>query len=201
MRIGIDFDNTIACYDGVFHAAARERGLIPDDLGTDKTTVRNYLRKIGKEDDWTELQGYVYGARMDLVAVYEGFRSFVRLAREQNHELIIISHKTKTPFMGPSYDLHAAARAFLEKTEIVSHDGVSEVIFELTLDEKTGRIASEGCDCFVDDLPELLGHENFPETARAILFDPDQHHSQGLSNGRTAEKYGSWDDIASALLD
>ena len=29
MRIGIDFDNTIACYDGVFHAAALERGLIP----------------------------------------------------------------------------------------------------------------------------------------------------------------------------
>src|SRR3981189_2049974 len=39
MRIGIDFDNTIACYDGVFHAAALERGLIPSDLGRRKKTV------------------------------------------------------------------------------------------------------------------------------------------------------------------
>ena len=29
MRIGIDFDNTIACYDGVFHAAALETGSDP----------------------------------------------------------------------------------------------------------------------------------------------------------------------------
>src|SRR6185437_11131914 len=40
MRIGIDFDNTIACYDGVFHAAALERGLIPKDLARDKNSVR-----------------------------------------------------------------------------------------------------------------------------------------------------------------
>ena len=63
MRIGIDFDNTIACYDGVFHAAAVARGLIPAEIPTDKTSVRNHLRAIGREPDWTELQGYVYGAR------------------------------------------------------------------------------------------------------------------------------------------
>ncbi len=43
MRIGIDFDNTIACYDGVFHKAAIERGLIPDDLDSSKNAVRDYL--------------------------------------------------------------------------------------------------------------------------------------------------------------
>ena len=37
MRIGIDFDNTIACYDGVFHQAALERGLIPPILPTTRT--------------------------------------------------------------------------------------------------------------------------------------------------------------------
>ena len=68
MRIGIDFDNTIACYDGVFHAAALERGLIPAQLGRDKNSVRDYLNGAGRADDFTELQGYVYGARMDLAA-------------------------------------------------------------------------------------------------------------------------------------
>jgi len=61
MRIGIDFDNTIACYDGVFHAAALERGLIPADIGRDKNSVRDHLNGAGRNDDFTELQGYVYG--------------------------------------------------------------------------------------------------------------------------------------------
>ena len=73
MRIGIDFDNTTACYDGVFHAAALERGLIPANLGSDKNAVRDYLNGHGRADDFTELQGYVYGARMDLASPYPGF--------------------------------------------------------------------------------------------------------------------------------
>ena len=100
MRIGIDFDNTIACYDGVFHAAALERGLIPADLGRDKNSVRDHLNGSGRKDDFTELQGYVYGARMDLVSPYPGFAEFVAAARKANHELFIVSHKTKYPMLG-----------------------------------------------------------------------------------------------------
>ena len=61
MRIGVDFDNTIANYDGVFHKAALERGLIPASLGSGKTDVRDYLNGSGRKDEFTELQGYVYG--------------------------------------------------------------------------------------------------------------------------------------------
>ena len=81
MRIGIDFDNTIACYDGVFHTAALERGLIPANLGRDKNSVRDHLNGAGRNDDFTELQGYIYGARMDLVAPYPGFAEFIAAAR------------------------------------------------------------------------------------------------------------------------
>ncbi len=200
MRIGIDFDNTIACYDGVFHRAAVERGLIAEDLGTDKNTVRNYLREIGKEDDWTELQGYVYGARMDLVAVFDGFLAFVEEARRSGHDLVIVSHKTRTPFMGPAYDLHDAARSFLEAKQIVTAARVPSVFFELTLDEKVERITSEKCDVFVDDLPELLGHEQFPKDVRGILFDPDNHFPGGLVDGATYEAHPDWRSISKALL-
>jgi len=94
MRIGIDFDNTIACYDGVFHVAALERGLIPVELGRDKNSVRDRLNDSGRKDDFTELQGYVYGARMDLVVPYPGFAEFVARARNAGHLLFIVSHKT-----------------------------------------------------------------------------------------------------------
>lgn len=200
MRIGIDFDNTIACYDGVFHRVAVERELIPQTLGTDKNTVRNYLREIGKEDDWTELQGYVYGARMDLVNVYDGFMTFVEVARAKGHDLVIVSHKTKTPFMGPKYDLHEAAREFLVAKKISATDAVPAIFFELTLEEKAARIEGEGCDFFVDDLPELLFHSAFPEKTARILFDPDNHHEEDeLPSGKVA-RHSSWKSISDALL-
>lgn len=195
MLIGIDFDNTIACYDGVFHAAAVERGLIPPDIATDKTSVRNHLRSIGREPDWTELQGYVYGARMDLVSPYPGVADFVEAARAAGHAVVIVSHKTKQPFLGPPYDLHAAARGFLAARgfEVEAH-------FELTLPEKIARIAALSCDVFIDDLPELLAEPSFPEATRKILFDPDGHAPDGTWKDHRFERHGDWRGIARALL-
>ena len=54
MRIGVDFDNTIVCYDRLFHRLARERGLIPETVPQTKGAVRDYLRSIDREDDWTK---------------------------------------------------------------------------------------------------------------------------------------------------
>ena len=119
MRIGIDFDNTIACYDGVFHAAALERGLIPPELGRDKNSVRDHLNGTGRKDEFTELQGHVYGARMDLVSLYPGFAEFVVAAHRTGHDLFVVSHKTMHPILGPKHDLHAAARGFLAARDLV----------------------------------------------------------------------------------
>ena len=54
MRIGIDFDNTIVSYDALFHKVAREAGLVPESVAATKVAVRDYLREIGREDDWTK---------------------------------------------------------------------------------------------------------------------------------------------------
>jgi hypothetical protein len=177
MRIGIDFDNTIACYDGVFHAAALERGLIPSDLACDKNSVRDHLNGSGRKDDFTELQGHVYGARMDMVSPYPGFAEFVALAQNAGHTLFIVSHKTRHPLRGPQHDMHAAARGFLAAHRLIG-DGAAaidpaHVYFELTKEEKVARAALLGVDVFIDDLPEILGLPGFPQGMRKILFDPD----------------------------
>jgi phosphoglycolate phosphatase-like HAD superfamily hydrolase len=104
MRIGIDFDNTIVCYDGVFHAAALERGLIPADHPRDKNSVRDYLHGQNRHDAFTELQGYVYGTRMDLAALYPGVLNFIAAAKARGNEVFIVSHKTRHPFLGPRHD-------------------------------------------------------------------------------------------------
>lgn len=196
MRIGIDFDNTIVNYDGVFHAAALERGLIPADLAGDKNAVRDYLNGAGRKDDFTELQGYVYGTRMGLASVYPGFAEFVAGARANGHELFVVSHKTRYPILGPQHDLHEAARAFLKSTGFVGTHGIAEdaIFFELTKDEKAVRAASLGVDVFIDDLPEIL---ELPALAgiRRILFDP-----AGAMTGGDYEIAPGWPDISAILL-
>ena len=203
MRIGIDFDNTIACYDGVFHTAALERGLIPAELGRDKNSVRDHLNGSGRKDDFTELQGYVYGARMELVAPYPGFAEFVTAARGAGHDLFIVSHKTRHPILGPKHDMHAAARGFLATRGLVgpatSQIDPSRVFFELTKEEKVARAAALGCEMFVDDLPEILAMPGFPDGMRRILFDPENQFAGGQKNTGQFDRRASWADIAADL--
>jgi hypothetical protein len=187
MHIGIDFDNTLVCYDAVFPAVAREWGLLPEGYPAHKLAVRDHLRAIGQEDRWTEMQGHVYGARMDEAAAYPGAIEFIDWALHEGHTISIVSHKTRHPFLGPRHDLHAAARGW-----IIGHLPPSPrigVFFELTKAEKLARIAFSGCDVFIDDLPEILLADDFPQATTAILFDPETQHGQF---GGKLQRYDSW---------
>ena len=79
-----------------------------------RSLLRASVLAIGKEDVWTEMQGYVYGARMAEAEAYPGVIEFMQWARENSIELCIVSHKTRHPFIGPAYDLHAAARDWIK---------------------------------------------------------------------------------------
>lgn len=194
MLIGIDFDNTIVSYDTLFHKVATEQGVIPAAIPLNKVAVRDHLRAIGKEDVWTEMQGYVYGARMGEAAAYPGAIEFFRWARAAGIPLCIVSHKTRHPFIGPQYDLHQAARGWVE-THLVDAQGAliqpDRVFFELTKEAKWSRIAAAGCDWFIDDLPEILLAPAFPEKASRLLFDPETHHADETALLRMA----NWGDI------
>jgi hypothetical protein len=209
MRIGIDFDNTIACYDGVFHAAALDRGLIPPGLDRDKNSVRDHLNGSGRKDAFTELQGHVYGARMDLVAAYPGFAEFVAAAKAAGHALSIVSHKTRTPLLGPAHDLHASARGFLTRLGLTG-DGpaqiaAADVFFELTKEAKVARAAALGCEAFIDDLPEILLLPGFPDGMRRVLFDPEDRLAAAIAADEAARlgirRLTSWSRITAELVD
>jgi hypothetical protein len=175
MRIGVDFDNTIVCYDGLFHRVALEQKLIPADLPVNKSDVRNHLRQTGREPLWTEMQGYVYGARMSEAAPFPGVIEFFQQCRRAGIQVCIISHKTRHPFLGEKYDLHQAAQRWLEQQGFFDPARIGlardEVFFELTKEAKLQRIGQTGCNVFIDDLPELLSEPSFPKIDR-ILFDP-----------------------------
>jgi hypothetical protein len=198
--VGLDFDNTIVCYDGLFHRLALERGLLGEIIPATKGEVRDYLRRIGREEDWTEMQGIGYGPRIVDAKPYPGVKDFLTRCRQANVRVVIISHKTKHPYLGPPYDLHQAAHAFLEAhgfyDTAVTGLTPASVFLELTKKAKLERIGTLGCDFFVDDLPEFLAEPAFPARPGKILFDPAGSCPDDPSYGRVR----SWPDITAFLL-
>lgn len=198
MRLGIDFDNTIVCYDGIFHALAVEKGLIPAETDTAKDSVRNYLRLINREDDWTELQGAVYGVGMHLAQPYPGVLNFFRQCVAKEIPIFIVSHKTRYPFRGPPHDLHQAAREWLVRQGFFDEIGLApeNVFFELTKKEKIARIDYLKCTHFIDDLPEIFEDKLFPLSVERLLFDPYRQHETNDNHARVA----GWEQISAKLL-
>ncbi|MEK7818994.1 MAG: haloacid dehalogenase-like hydrolase [Bacteroidota bacterium] len=180
MLIGLDFDNTIVSYDALFYKVAIEQEMVPPTTAVNKVAVRNYLRGIDKEDQWTEMQGYVYGKRMQEAHPYPGAIEFMSLAKQLGHHLLIISHKTKYPFLGEKYDLHLSAKEWIKSHLWVDGKPLfsdSDYFFEVTKEDKINRITDCGCNTFIDDLPEILLNGSFPMNTDRILFDPEKHHS------------------------
>ncbi len=108
MRIGLDLDNTIVCYDRLFADLAVEQGLLEPGEADDKTAVRNALRARDREDAWTLLQGLAYGPRMGEAQAFDGALEFLDAARAAGLRLCVISHRSRRPYAGPPYDLHDA---------------------------------------------------------------------------------------------
>jgi hypothetical protein len=178
MRIGLDFDNTIVCYDSLFHRVCVEKNLIPAIVPANKSDVRNFLRKSGREDDWTEMQGYVYGARMLEAAPFPGILDFLATCHAKGLECRIISHKTRHPYKGERYDLHQAAMNWLEHYGflVTEKTGLTRerIFLEVTKSDKVRRIATCQCTHFVDDLPEFLEELKGLSGLHKFLFDPNR---------------------------
>ena len=195
MRIGIDFDNTLVCYDQLFWKLAREKGLIDESIERRKNAVRDDLRRRGLEPRWTALQGEAYGGRILEALPFEGLFAGLTRLRQRGCSLFIVSHKTRFPVAGAEIDLHAAARSWLVQQGIwdPSNSGslVQGVYFELTKLEKLQRIEQLGCDVFVDDLIELLMEPDFPTGVRRVLFDP---HFEQTNLPPGIQQMKSWND-------
>jgi hypothetical protein len=199
MRIGIDFDNTIVCYDALFRRVALEQNLIPAELPHSKNAVRDHLRAAGKDDIWTAMQGDVYGQRMLEAHAFPGVLACIARLVAARVPVFIVSHKTQYPYLGPQYDLHEAALAWMTANGVFDALQVGlprdNVFLELTKQAKLRRIAMLRCTHFIDDLPELLGDPEFPAGVRRLLFDPNDQHPHGACDARLA----SWGKVSELM--
>jgi hypothetical protein len=176
VRIGIDFDNTIICYDQVFAAAAHQRGLVPRGWSGLKTELREYLRsKPDGEFAWQGLQGFVYGKGIGNAEIYPGVRDFLAACRQHRCSVYIVSHKTRFGHQDPDRtDLRQAARGWLQAAGLIGTEGsvltIDDVYFEDTQAAKVERLASLDLDVFIDDLVDVFEQPHFPRHIKSILF-------------------------------
>lgn len=197
LRIGIDLDNTLVCYERLFAELAREHGL--PATAANRIELRDRLRLAGQEDLWTEMQGEAYGPRMRDAEPFAGALDFVERCAADGAEIFIVSHRTPYPYRGARHDLHAAARDWLARHGFVgtTRIAIDNVFLEVDRPQKLGRIVALRLTHFIDDLPEVLADEQFPRATTQILFDPGGAWSGTLSCARAS----SWDDVGALIFD
>lgn len=199
--VGIDLDNTIICYDGLFHRLAVERGLVPVDFQPSKKLIRDQVRELSDGDiEWQKLQAEAYGPRIGEATVFPGVRDFLAMASARGVRTFIISHKTRHASYGdPDLSLRQAAVKFLGAEGVLDclRDHDADVFFAETRLEKCRRVRSLCCDTFVDDLLETFREPEFPRHTERLLFDPLDVYPGSLSEHR----FTSWAGIAEHVFD
>ena len=158
MRIGLDFDNTLVCFDDVFELESKNIGLMPENWRGSKQELKDELHgRSGGERLWQTLQGRVYGLGMKKAVLFPGVAAFLMRGRYRGDEIFIVSHKTeyghfdstKTPLRKAALDW-MESRGFFEQSRF----GLAKenVFFEKTRSEKVEQIAHLKLDIFIDDL-------------------------------------------------
>lgn len=199
MKIGIDFDNTIAGYDRLFAALAGEAGI----GASDKRSVRDALRARGPEGEiaWQKLQAVAYGARMAEAELLPGVAAFLDACAAREIPVHVVSHKTRYAAYDPNrVDLRTAAIAWLDAKGLFERGLQPESVhFADTRAQKIGRIVELDLTHFIDDLEEVFIEPAFPASVEAILLDP--RHVVGRANDtRPIIRLPHWQRIAEHVL-
>jgi len=195
--IGIDLDNTLVCYDELFHREAHREGLIELSMPKSKERIRDAIRFLPQgESKWTRLQAIVYGPRMSSATAFEGSESFLRRCFELGTKAVIVSHKTHFAMLdGKPVDLRESALAWMRLKKFFAADGgglsPDDVFFESTRREKIGRIRALGCTHFIDDLAEVFAERSFPREIARFLFAP---HGANVASDEI-KVFRTWRDL------
>ena len=101
--LGLDFDNTLVSYDKLFHQVALEKGLINESISADKIVIRDHLRGQGLDEQFTLLQGEVYGLRILEAEPASGMLKALTELHQRAIPMVLVSHKTRFPYKGPAH--------------------------------------------------------------------------------------------------
>ena len=102
------------------------------------------MREKKIEDQWTILQGEVYGKNIMDAEIYKGVLDAFKKLLNKNIKIKIISHKTKYPYIGEKIDLRLSALTWSEDRILNKIQNInfskSDIYFENTISEKINKI-------------------------------------------------------------
>ena len=199
MLIGLDFDNTIACYNDVFSSEAKLNGLVNKEWEGSKQDLKRLLddHKDG-QIAWQKMQGQVYGPSMQKANLFPGVARFLIRCKLEGHKIFIVSHKTKYGHFDKTKTLLREASLKWMDNQGFFKDSLyginrKNIFFANTQIEKVLKIKSLDLDIFVDDLEEVFLHREFPEIKK-ILFN----HLPSIQSD--IEFFNNWADIEKASI-
>ena len=202
MRLGVDFDNTIACYDDSMHRRAVAQGLIESALPRNKKLIRDAIRSLEDgEVKWRGLQVFCYGPGMPDARPMPGVKEFFAACKLRGIPVWIVSHKTEQANFGdPSVKLREAALCWLRDEGFVDSPGFGigrdRIFFEHTREEKIERVRVLELTHFIDDLEETFLEKSFPDGVKKILLAPVPPNRRGAA----WEAFPRWSDIQRELI-
>ena len=125
MRIGLDLDNTLICYDQAFLRVGKEEGILSASFVGNKAAVKRALL-VERPDGylWEALQGLVYGRRIDAAMLFDGVTEFLEACRSHADTVAIVSHKTERAHYDPQTDLRVAALRWMESKQFFDASGL-----------------------------------------------------------------------------
>ena len=206
MKIGLDFDNTLACYKKVFGKVARDLELVPQHWTGGKPEMRAELHaRPNGEEYWRRLQGKVYGKYMHQAEMFPEAANFLLRLKSRGYQVFIVSHKTEFGHHDEEYvPLRQKALEWMDRQRFFHLSGFAipreNVFFANTRAEKVSIISELQCDAFIDDLWEVFDESGFPENSTKILFGPSVANNSMLHT--TVDFYSpSWREISRYLLE
>ena len=143
MKIGIDFDNTIARYDRSFLKLAHKCKYINKNQNFfKKDQLKNFLfQKKNGEKKWMKIQGQAYGKYMNYAELFPSVINFFLLCNLRKHKIFIISHKTEYGhFDEEKFLLRNEAIKWINGKKFFKKNGINfsrnNIFFANTIEEK-----------------------------------------------------------------
>ena len=195
--IGIDFDNTIVCYDELAFELAWSERLVPQNIKKDKQSIRNYIRQLEDgEIKWQKLQVKLYGKEMLRATLMQNVNRFFKFCKKHSILIYIVSHKTQFASIDTlqEFDLRKVSLKWMENHNFFQQQYLnlskSNVFFESTREKKIQRIKKLYCTHFIDDLEEIFLEDSFPDNIIKIHYT--KQPSQNLKNTLF---FANWEQI------
>jgi hypothetical protein len=200
--IGVDFDNTIICYDDILLKLISEWGL-PVSFPFSKKALRDLLRQLPDgETEWQKWQAVMYGPMISEAKLISHVSDFFRTCRNREVPVYIISHKSEQAAQDTQgINLRTAALKWMHDNNFFSDDGLGidrgAVYFCDTRQEKVGMINKLGCNYFIDDLEETFLEKSFPVSVQGILYSPASDYTENIGNVKIKQ---NWKEITRYLF-